>query len=370
MDFMGKADREMYERYIPEYKAAEILADADREDSSRYFPLKYLAFPSILDLDERRMLICYRRGERHAWSKGVIEGIVYDKEKKRILSRSVLDDTENGNDQNVEVVRMPDGDIVCYIDVQAVSDKVVRLGIKQLRSSDGGVTWQTIHRLTDDTGIEYGYVYDSLIVDGDIYMLALTYPELEDQGTGRFVHVIKSQDSGRTWRHVRNLKDAFGYSCDDECCFAAYKCGFLVVVRGRDRVARAFVTDGEFRVIAERNLTADFSCVDHLCRPSLFVEEGNYYLMGRNAHRDGSMELALYRFEPGELRPVFCVQLDAAGSGSELDGFYAESYLQDIDGVKYFNVITYSEAYSDHPDILRLEYLWDEVRQAKIASRQ
>lgn len=358
----------MSDKYIPEYKVVEILADADQKEDSCYSSLKYLAFPSILHLDEKRLLICYRRGERHAWSRGIMETIVYDKEEKRILSRSVLDDTENGNDQNVEAVRMPNGDIVCYLDVQAVSNDVLRLGISQLRSGDNGVTWEKSFRLADDTGIEYGYVYDSQILGDDIYMLALTFPELENRGTGRFVHAIKSSDNGVTWKHVKNLKDAFGYSCDDECGFAAYDGGFLVVCRGRDRITRAFAVDADFNLIRKRNLTNDFPCIEHLCRPSLFREEGQYYLIGRNVQKNNRMDLMLYRFDAAALEPVTQVQLMACDKGAVIDGFYAEAYLQQQNGEKYLNVITYSGEYSDHPDILRLEYRWEEIKRAEEVS--
>lgn len=354
----------MKDRYVPEYKVTEILADADQEEESGWSSLKYLAFPSILKLDETRLLICCHRGEKHAWSKGVVEGILYSKTEKRVVSRSVLDDTKDVNDQNVELAGMPNGDIVCYIDRQAVSNEVIRLGVKQLRSEDRGVTWRELSGLVDNTGIEYGYVYDSLTIGNTVYMLALTVPELENRGSGRSVHVIKSHDNGVTWIHVKNLKDALGYSCDDECGFAEYQEGFLLVCRGRDWITRAFITDADFNPVRQRNLTADFSCIDHLCRPYLFVEDGKYWLMGRNVRKDKSMELALYQFDAANLSPVTHVQLELDQKGQWIDGFYAEAYMQMQDGEKYFNVITYWAAYSEHPDILRLEYKWEEIRNA------
>jgi hypothetical protein len=44
------------------------------------------------------------------------------------------------------------------------------------------------------------------------------------------------------------------------------------------------------------------------------------------------------------------------------DGYYAVPYWQEHGRKTYFNVITYKALGGAPPDIVRLEYDWDEVR--------
>jgi hypothetical protein len=56
------------------------------------------------------------------------------------------------------------------------------------------------------------------------------------------------------------------------------------------------------------------------------------------------------------------VLLDNAEGEKVSDGYYAVPYWQQREGRSYFNVITYKRMAGRMPDIIRLEFDWDEVR--------
>lgn len=341
------------------YKQSQTLFDGEGDSLTSY---QYLSFPTILKLSEEKVIALYRRGPTHYLCHGIIEIITYNPKTEQVLSRQEFFNDSSINAQNPELVIMPNGDIVCYLDTQKPSgSSTVRYGIKQIRSTDNGLTWSVTDGLVDDLGINYGYTFDDVIVDNDIYMIVMTFPELEDKGHGRSVHVIKSSDNGTSWKHVKDLNDEFGFAFN-ESTLELYENGFFMVLRGDDNVTRAFVTDMDCNLISWRSLSTEYDCIGNIGRPKLFVENDKYYLMCRNVLSSTSAELALYRLNPTTIEILSHTQLDIATVNYTRDTYYAEYYIQTQNNEKYFNVITYRPSTrSGDPNIVRFEYKWSEL---------
>jgi hypothetical protein len=66
------------------------------------------------------------------------------------------------------------------------------------------------------------------------------------------------------------------------------------------------------------------------------------------------------------LAPLNYIELKNLPGYSSGNSFYAEYYLQEENGITYFNVITYDDTKSKgNPDIVRYEYLWEELLNQK-----
>ncbi|MGH7958953.1 MAG: hypothetical protein ACREH8_18360, partial [Opitutaceae bacterium] len=112
-------------------------------------------------------------------------------------------------------------------------------------------------------------------------------------------------------------------------------------------------------------------------RPRLYHRDGRYYLIGRNwtetgaTYYDAPWRLSWMRFDPESLAIESCVQLDNAAGHHIVDGYYATAHWVERDGSQYLNVLTHKRAdfvpthrspgYHDS-DLIRLEFLWDEVK--------
>lgn len=341
------------------HKEKQTLFNGESTELSDY---QYLCFPTVLKLSEEKVIILYRRAPKHYLCHSVLELITYNPQTEQVLSRTEFYNDADINAQNPELMMMPNGDIVCYLDTQKPSgSSATRYGIQQIRSMDGGKTWQITEGLVDDKGIEYGYTFDDVVIDSDVYMMVMTFPELENQGHGRSVHIIKSNDNGSTWIHVKDLNKEFGYSFN-ESTFELYKNGFFMVLRGDDNVTRAFITDIDCNLISMRSLSESYDCINNIGRPKLFVSNGEYYLMCRNVLTSTSAELALYKFDVSDIEIKKHTQLDKVTVNYTRDTYYAEYYMQEKDGDEYFNVITYCPpSKTDKPNIIRFEYKWSEL---------
>lgn len=336
----------------------QILYDADAE------PRTYCAFPSILKTCDTEILIAYKHGFDHMMDDSALELIRFHPGTKQVKSREVLEDTPGENCQDPEIMRMPNGDLMIYLDVQQAFTRPKRLGIKIFRSSDNGKTWKSeAGTLQDDTGIVYGYVFDDVVLGEDIYLLAMTFPELENKGCGRSVHVLHSRDNGHHWHHLKNLTEVFGYPFN-ESTFLPIQDGFLVVTRGdkqgEARISKAFSVDRDWNVRNSCNLTEQTTCIHFLGRPKLFCEDGAYYLLTRNVPPSGGADLMLYQINAETLLPEGHVCLQHLDKELQ-DSFYAESYWTEEQGEKQLQVITYSDKFSKGPDIVRLEFSWAEI---------
>lgn len=359
------------EKYVPSYLVEQILSDG--------FPDNYMAFPSILKLSDEKVIIAYKATTAHMDVEADLDIIVFNPKTKKVISKTTIDGTVGEAAQNPEIMQMPNGDLVIYTDIQRVSKEgQQRYGVKEMRSTDGGNTWKVraldgtyknvkdvpIHEymvLTDDQGIVYGYTFDDITVNGVVYMLAMSFPEF-GSNPGRSVHVIKTEDNGESWIHVKNLTTAFNLAFN-ESSIEAYKDGFIVNCRldGNGKKSVSVRTDAEFNKVASYDYADKTDIILTTHRPKLFTENGKYYLLGRNVI-DGATTLCLYEIDPVSLAPLNYIELKnlpGYGAGSS---FYAEYYLQEENGVTYFNVITYVDTKTKNkPDIVRYEFLWEEI---------
>lgn len=354
--------------YTPEYMVEELLHDS-----------KYLCFPSILKLSDEKVIIVYKAGTSHMNDESSMDVIVYNPKTEMVVSRTVIDGTVGENAQNPEIMQMPNGDLMIYLDVQrTTSSGTQRYGVKQFRSTDQGQTWKVLDSdgtyqnvedveakaykiLTDTSGIQYGYTFDDVTVDGTVYMLAMTFAELSAD-YGRSVHIIKSTDNGVTWDHVKNLTADYGFAFN-ESTLEPCGDGYMIVVRGDSGAKpRAYITDENFELKYTQNYSEYSDTIVSIGRPKLFVQDGNYYLLCRNVV-SGATTLAVYQLDPETLAPVTWVELKHLAGYSSGNSFYAEYYMQQKHGQTFFNVITYADTNSKgNPDIFRYEYAWDEIK--------
>ena len=139
---------------------------------------------------------------------------------------------------------------------------------------------------------------------------------------------------------------------------------FLIATRGYDNKVRLHRVDQNFRLIKQRDLTDACKTIGtHIGRPRLFKRDGRLYLLGRNS-RGGPMELALFRLDPDSFDVERHIVLDPEPGVTIKDGYYAVPYFQQSSDQTLFNVITYrmNRDKQKSPELVRLEYLWKEVR--------
>jgi len=327
----------------------------------------YLAFPSVLRLDPTTVLISYKRGRAHGGDPGAqLEMMRYDVPSGRVVETKIIGGRDDLIFQMGEWVKFPNGDVANYVDVQKIVPSPNyrnnhRTGIYFTRSRDGGKSFSPMRKMGPVDGVEYGYAFEDVTVGSRVFMLVMTFPELvgkigEEAWQYGKVHAIVSDDNGETWSHVHNLSEEFGSIDINESSFVRVGDRFLVTTRGYHGMERLHLTTADFKLIRQVNLTKAYSCVKGVIgRPRLFARDGAIYLHGRN-YTD-PMSLALYKVNPGTLQLQTYVVLDQ-GPG---DGYYAEPFFVDKDGKTVFNTITYKKAASGKPDILRLEFPWEQI---------
>lgn len=338
------------------------------EDLDRW---SYLAFPSVLQIDPSTVLISYKRGEAHSGDPGAkLEIMKYDVIKEMELDTKIIGDIDGLIFQMGEWVKFPNGDIVNYVDMQKIVPTPNyrnnhRIGIYYSRSQDNGENFESMKKMEPVNGIEYGYVFEDITVGSQVYMLVMTFPELlgkigqKGWKYGK-VHVIKSKDNGKTWEFVRNLSSEFGEIDINESSFIKYGEGFIVTTRGYDGQQLIFQTDNKFAVVKQVNLTESYDCVQSIIgRPRLFQKDEAMYLLGRDYTNTHSLNL--YKFDPKTLCLETYVTLDQRPG----DAYYAEGFFTKKNGKTFFNVITYVKSVSNSPDIVRLEFPWEEINGIK-----
>ena len=347
---------------VPKYKGTQLLvASAEQQGPD------YLAFPALLETRPDEVLIAYKRGWSHGADKeATVEMLRFDPTRNVITQRGVVAQEPGIIEQMGEWVRFPNGNIGVYFDVQAKGDdgRAYRAGMRENRSTDGGRTFQGVRRSAMVDGVEYGYPFDFVVEGRTTYMLVMAFGY---RPGGRWsVDVIRSDDNGGSWHFVRNLSQEFGGHPINESAFMRYKDGFLVTTRGYDSHERLYRTDATFHKLAEADLTEANSFIEsQIGRPRLFARDGGVYLIGRNTRttpEGNPMELALFRLDPEALAITRWVILDNAERAKVTDGYYAVPYFHTIGDRTMLEVITYKALNGKHPDILRLEYDWGEVR--------
>jgi hypothetical protein len=356
---------------VPRFKQSYALVE-----SSKLPDKQYPAFPVLLDLGEKDILIGYKLGDSHAsGDEASFELIHFDPATSAIGKMASL--RRSGVLlQNGELVKFANGDVACYLDVQSArtqgkSTSTTRQGLIEFRSRDSGVTFQDKGKLGTIDGVEYGYAFEAITEANTTWMLVMTFANLPGgksigaaRGVAGSVDVVRTEDSGKSWRRVQNLTHELGDLPINESSFLRYRNGFLVSTRGYDNHQWMHVTDGEFKLRRQVDLNKENAFIrSYVGRPRLFTRDGGYYLMGRNfTGTSEPMKLSLFRFDPETFAIGKHVILDNAEKVNVTDGYYAVPYWREREGKPYFNAITYKRVANRSPDILRLEYDWEEVR--------
>jgi hypothetical protein len=316
---------------------------------------KYCAFPSTIKLNDTTVLIAYKRGYAHYKDTGIIGLIRYNPVTNKVISNRPIYETKFNN-QNPEILQMPNGDVVVYVDRQTPGNKE-RMGLVELRSSDHGMTWKDKGVVGLIDGIEYGYAFDDYIEGNTVYVLWMTFPELKGSGGKRSVHVLKSTDNGKSWTDVKDLTATFGKAFN-ECTLEKYHNKFLIVGRLDEKsLAMIFETDNNFNLIKQLSLSSVYSCIGSIGRPKLFIRDGSYYFISRN-----NGYLFFYRINPKTLEIEKYAKLYKKPGRSSGDAHYAEPYFQQRDDKTYLNVIDYFPVTGPLPEIVRFEYKWADFR--------
>ena len=348
---------------IPQYRAKQVVVASAQEEG-----MDYLAFPSLLRIGPDELLISFKRGSRHGRDEeAVLDMLHFDTLGNRILERRQVAYDPGFVHQMGEWVQFGDGEIVLYIDTQQTGhdDRHYRAGMREVRFSSDLQDISETRRSPWVGEREYGYPFE-FIVDGDTtYMLVMAFGY---RPGGRWsVDVIKSDDNGGSWEFVRNLTDEFGGHKINESSFIPWDEGFLVTTREYGPNQRVYRTDRYFRMLQESNLSESHGFIEHhLGRPRLFTRDGKIYLIGRNWRTTDAhgrlMELVMLRLNPETLEVENWVILDNVDRANITDAHYGVPYFQERDGVTYLNVIDYRGLNRAHPDIVRHEFKWEEVR--------
>ncbi len=303
----------------------------------------YLAFPSVLHITPSTILISYKRGQAHGGDPGAkLEIMRYDIINEKEIETRIIGDIDELIFQMGEWVKFPNDDIVNYVDVQKIVPtpgyrKNHRTGVYYSRSQDGGKNFDPMRKMQSVNGIEYGYVFEDIVVGPQVYMLVMTFPELvgeigEDGWKYGKVHVIVSNDNGKSWEFVRDLSGEFGEIDINESSFIQYGEGFIVTTRGYDGQQRMHLTNNKFEVIRQVNLTEKYDCIQNIIgRLRLFKKDGAMYLLGRDYTTPFSLNL--YKFDPETLQLHTYAVLDQRPG----DAYYAEIFFTEK-MVKHFSI--------------------------------
>ncbi len=360
------------EKYIPEYIKAQILSSATPEQCGHDTAndLLYSAFPSVKKVSDEKAIIIFHRGVKHAYSHGVLDCIIYNPTTEEVIEQKVIYDpgVAEYNAQNADLMILPNGDLYITLNVQHSNNAADPYESLVFRSTDEGETWVKEQQPTDQFGHHYSVVHDYAIVGNDVYMLAAKDPQLNNDDSLDYMCLVKSSDNCETWEYVNNLTNELKYAFNESTI--EYYDGKLVFVgRGDKKVTKAALLNLDGTADKIRNIGVDFDCIDHNGKAEIILKDGEYYLILRSILNDvgNAMELPLFRMDPATLSLETYVELQPKNTGTNGgDGFYAESFFHEKDGETYFNVITYTRAYTNTssgvPSIVRFEYKWDEIK--------
>lgn len=341
--------------------------------AARPAEFRYAAFPTLLRTAPDEVWIAFKAGRSHATDSGAAMEVVrhsLSSGKTSLVQRMVAPDPKLY--QMGELTRFPDGSIALYLDVQAVGwdGRHYRSGAEVMLWNAGEKMFGPPRPLAPIDGVLYGYPFDFISEGRTTWQLLMAFGYHLPGGRWS-VDVVRSEDSGRSWRFVRNLAEEFGGVKINESGFTRYGDGFLVTTRGYDRIARLHQTDGEFRVRRQVALSGNHAHINDLVgRPRLFVRDGHGYLIGRNwtrANRGSAaagspMQLCLIRFDPATLAVTAVVVLDNAENKRVTDGYYAVTTFSGEGAATVLHVFTYKALDSKPPEIVRLDYRWEEVK--------
>lgn len=336
---------------------------------------RYLAFPSLLATGPDEVWICYKAGRSHATDPGAaLEVIRHTLSTGKTERIARLPAPPPKLYQMGELVRLPDGTIAIYVDVQAIGwdNRHYRAGAEVIRWNEARQAFDAPAALAPINGVQYGYPFDFISEGRTTWQLIMAFGYM--QGGRWSVDVLRSEDSGGAWQFVRNLTAEFGGIRANETGFVRHGDGFIVTTRAYDSIERLHRTDRDFRVLHQADLTGKAPFVNSIIgRPRLLIREGQGYVLGRNWTRPNRspaergaeanpMELCLIRFNPETLVADACVVLDNADRQRVTDGYYAVTAFSGTGAATMLHVFTYKAVNGQPPDIVRFDYRWDDVK--------
>jgi hypothetical protein len=118
----------------------------------------YLAFPALIHLGSD-VWVSFKHGMSHGGSPGASLDLVrIDTTTDQVSAPRVIARLGDKIMQMGEWVKFPNGDLGNYIDAQQV-EKPARIGMRAVRSTDGGKTFGPVERVGVIDGVEYGYPF-------------------------------------------------------------------------------------------------------------------------------------------------------------------------------------------------------------------
>jgi hypothetical protein len=336
---------------------------------------RYLAFPSVLEVSPGVLWVAYKAGASHATDAGAgIEIVRHDLATGRTELLQRLNPESPKLFQMGELARLPDGTIGLYLDVHHVGDdnRHYRTGAESYRWDEGKKSFIGPERMAPIGGVTYGYPLDFTTKGDTTWQLIMSFGYLAG---GRWsVDVVRSKDAGKSWQFIRNLSQEFGDLRINESAVVPHGDGFIVTTRGYDGHERLHRVDGQFKVQQQVDLTERYDFINrYIGRPRLFMRDGKGYIIGRNWTRPldapaerggtpGAMKLSLFRFDPKTLAVEAHTVLDNVEEANVTDGYYAVPVFSERNGETILHAITYKAFNKQPPDIVRLDYRWEEVK--------
>jgi len=363
--------------------AAEPSAVMARRESERVIvaanaqpeEFRYTAFPSILRMGTDEVWLAYKAGRSHATDAGSAIDVVrhtLSTGKTELVQRLIAPAPKLY--QMGELARLPDGTVAVYVDVHHVGwdGRHYRTGAEVFRWQSAKKAFGPPAPLGVIDGVLYGYPFDFISEGKTTWQLIMAFGYHLPGGRWS-VDALRSEDSGASWKFVRNLTEEFGGIRGNESAFMRHGDGFIVTTRGYDRIERLHRTDRNFKVLHQTELTGVYPLVNNVIgRPRLFGRDGCGYMIGRNWTRStgtgaqraaaGPMQLCLIRFDLETLAATGCVVLDNAHEQNVTDGYYAVTAFSGAGDETRVHVFTYKGLNKQPPDIVRFDYRWADVK--------
>lgn len=337
----------------------------------------YLAFPALLRLSDEKVLITFKRGTSHGSDREAdCDALVFNTATNQVTDHFKLGSIPAKKFQLTVPVKTADGIVRLYTDMQnqGQDNKNYREGMHYSTLKKDGRSTEEWKRLPEIGRIEYGYPFDFIVEGKTVYMLAMSFGYRP--GSTWSVAVLRSDDGTATWKFVKDITAALGGGPINESSFVRTGNDFLIVCRGypgqSTRIARF---DKSFNLLKVADLTgSDKALSNYIGWPRIFLRDGHAYVLGRiwpnlpgeplpsTGMKDS--RLGLIRIDPESLTVKKVALLDnAEGLLPVKDAYYAAPYWQTAGGETWFNTITYrSLGAAEAPDIIRLAFLWDEVK--------
>lgn len=360
---------------IPKTKVTQMIA-SHLESGAK----NYLAFPTVMRLNEEEVLITFKRGYKHGGDhEADSEMITFNTVRNKVLNQQTIGSSPNLIYQLAVPVKMAPKDIRYYVDMQnlGIDGKNYRTGMYFTKAGIDGKSIEGWKKLDKIDGIEYGYPFDFIVEGKTVYMLAMSFGYRP--GDTWSVAVLKSQDGGNTWNRAINVTEAIGGGAYNESSFVRVGKEFFIVLRGygtqSTRVARF---SADFKLLGVEDLTGeDKDLGNYIGWPRIFYKDDNLYVLGRiwmnnklikgqtiNPYHIKNSTLGLVRLDKNTMKVNKVSMLDnPPGEMTLKDGYYAGFYWQRSGNKNWFNTITYrAEENAQAPDIIRLGFNWDEVK--------